>query len=337
MSSARARRERLVAPRVPVDRVVGVLAQVRAGLAGEAVHTCRLRRARGGDGGRLCPAVVGLARRRAHDRVDEHDARAAPCSRARCARGVLGERVERRARRPARGCTTATTRSPQRSSGTPTTTASNTPACAFSTDSTSSGYTFSPPVLIDTEPRPSSVIVPSSSMRGVVAGHRPAHAVDHGERRRGLLRVLVVAERDVPAAGELADDAGAARARGRRRAPCVSSFTRKRGALGIVAARRPTTRLALPAGLRRAVAVDDEHAGQPLDAARASPTARGSRRRRARTRERARRRARGRRACRARRAAGGRTRRRRSRGSCACSRAMSCQSCERVEVAVGRR
>ena len=31
-------RERLLAPRVPVDRVVGVLEQVRAGLAGEAVH-----------------------------------------------------------------------------------------------------------------------------------------------------------------------------------------------------------------------------------------------------------------------------------------------------------
>ena len=33
-------RERLLAPREPVDRVVGVLAQVGAGLAAEPVHTC---------------------------------------------------------------------------------------------------------------------------------------------------------------------------------------------------------------------------------------------------------------------------------------------------------
>ena len=38
-------------------------------------------------------------------------------------------------------------------------------ACDFSAASTSSGYTFSPPVLIETEPRPSTVMVPSSSMR----------------------------------------------------------------------------------------------------------------------------------------------------------------------------
>ena len=42
---------------------------------------------------------------------------------------------------------------------------------------------------------------------GVVARHRPPHAVDHRERRRGLLRVLVVPERDAAAAGELADHA----------------------------------------------------------------------------------------------------------------------------------
>ena len=53
---------------------------------------------------------------------------------------------------------------------------------------------------------------------GVVAGHRPAHAVDHGERGRGLLRVLVVAERHVAAPGELADHADRHRAAGRRRA-----------------------------------------------------------------------------------------------------------------------
>ena len=42
------RRERLVAPRVPVDRVVGVLPQVRAGLVGESVHPSTLRSRRRG-------------------------------------------------------------------------------------------------------------------------------------------------------------------------------------------------------------------------------------------------------------------------------------------------
>ena len=37
--------ERLLAPRVPVDRVVGVLAQVRAGLVGESVHSACTRAA----------------------------------------------------------------------------------------------------------------------------------------------------------------------------------------------------------------------------------------------------------------------------------------------------
>jgi len=47
--------------------------------------------------------------------------------------------------------------------GTPTTTASATAGCCFTASSTSSGKIFSPPELIDTEPRPSSVIVPSAS------------------------------------------------------------------------------------------------------------------------------------------------------------------------------
>ena len=59
----------------------------------------------------------------------------------------------------------ATTISPQRSSGTPTTTQSNTDGCERSTSSTSSGYTFSPPVLMHALPRPSSVTMPSGSMR----------------------------------------------------------------------------------------------------------------------------------------------------------------------------
>ena len=108
-------------------------------------------------GSRACPTATARRCRRGRRR-------AAPCSR-RERRGVTTERVERRRVRPGRGCTTATTRSPHRSSGTPTTTASNTAGCAFSAASTSSGYTFSPPVLIDTEPRPRSVIVPSASIR----------------------------------------------------------------------------------------------------------------------------------------------------------------------------
>lgn len=41
--------------------------------------------------------------------------------------------------------------------------ASNTSGCDFSADSTSSGKIFSPPELMHIDPRPRSVIVPSSS------------------------------------------------------------------------------------------------------------------------------------------------------------------------------
>ena len=64
---------------------------------------------------------------------------------------------------PGTGCTTAATRWPQRSSGTPTTSTSYTAGWSLRTDSTSSGCTFSPPVLMHTDPRPSSTIVPSAS------------------------------------------------------------------------------------------------------------------------------------------------------------------------------
>ena len=64
---------------------------------------------------------------------------------------------------PAYGSTMAVMASPHFSSGTPTTTASATDGWSFSTSSTSSGYTFSPPVLMHTEPRPSSRTVPSAS------------------------------------------------------------------------------------------------------------------------------------------------------------------------------
>src|SRR5439155_21085464 len=81
---------------------------------------------------------------------------------------------------PGRGWTLAGTRSTYRSSGTPTTTASNTSGCDLSAASTSSGYTFSPPLLMHTEPRPSRVIVPSASTMAKSPGttHRaPSAAV----------------------------------------------------------------------------------------------------------------------------------------------------------------
>ncbi len=64
---------------------------------------------------------------------------------------------------PGTGSTTAVIASPNLSSGTPTTTASYTEGCCLSTSSTSSGNTFSPPVLMHTEPRPRRLMVPSSA------------------------------------------------------------------------------------------------------------------------------------------------------------------------------
>ena len=58
----------------------------------------------------------------------------------------------------------AATRWPQRSSGAPTTMASKTSGWDRTADSTSSGKIFSPPELMETDPRPSRVMVPSSSM-----------------------------------------------------------------------------------------------------------------------------------------------------------------------------
>ena len=59
--------------------------------------------------------------------------------------------------------TTATTRLPNVSSGRPTTRQSSTAGWVFTTSSTSSANTFSPPVLTTWDPRPSSVILPSGS------------------------------------------------------------------------------------------------------------------------------------------------------------------------------
>ena len=162
-----------------------------------------------GERGFLRPAVVGLARRRSHGRVDEHDrardlvagevlggsAPAAPRATAGCRRT------------PGRSSTTAVTCEPKRSLGVPTTVASNTAGWRLSAFSTSSGKIFSPPELIDTDPAPVDDDGAVGVDRRQVAGHRVAHAVDHRERRRGLLLVLVVAERDVPAVREHPDPA----------------------------------------------------------------------------------------------------------------------------------
>ena len=114
-----------------------------------------LRRSRAGACSRPC--------RRASARASRRPPRAwAPCTR-RASRGSA--RPARRRRSSARRtlCTSATTISPHRSSGIPTTTQSNTSGCDRSASSTSSGYTFSPPVLMHADPRPSSRIVPSAS------------------------------------------------------------------------------------------------------------------------------------------------------------------------------
>lgn len=89
---------------------------------------------------------------------------AAPCSRMRLCR------AQSRSSSPvtvvsARTATTAATRSPQVSSGTPTTTQSVTPGWESRAFSTSCGCTFSPPVLITPEPRPRNRIAPSASRR----------------------------------------------------------------------------------------------------------------------------------------------------------------------------
>ena len=64
---------------------------------------------------------------------------------------------------PGYGSTRAVIASPKRSSGTPTTAASATVGSDLRTVSTSSGYTFSPPVLMHSLPRPRRCTVPSAS------------------------------------------------------------------------------------------------------------------------------------------------------------------------------
>ncbi len=129
----------------------------------------------------------------------------APCSR-RCASRQCAWISSSVGTRSPRGWMMAATRWPHRSSGAPTTMASSTSGCDRTADSTSSGKIFSPPELIETEPRPSRVMRPVLLDGGEVAGHRVAGPVDGDEDLRGLDRVVVVADRDVAGAGDLADD-----------------------------------------------------------------------------------------------------------------------------------
>ncbi len=84
--------------------------------------------------------------------------------------------------------------------------ASKTPGWVLTAASTSSGKIFSPPELIDADPRPWTVMVPSDSTEARSPGtdHRIPVGV-HREGGLGLGRVLVVADRDPPGAGQPAD------------------------------------------------------------------------------------------------------------------------------------
>ena len=110
---------------------------------------------------------------------------------------------------PPAGSTTAQIVSPKRSSGMPTTTASRTAGWVFSASSTSSGKTFSPPVLMHTEPRPSRCSVPSALTSAQSPG--TLHRLPSNVRNvcAGLDLVLVVAERDEAADGDHAPLAAA--------------------------------------------------------------------------------------------------------------------------------
>ena len=106
---------------------------------------------------------------------------------------------------------------PHRSLGRPTTTASNTAGWALRTCSTSSANTFSPPVLIVTESRPSSSIVPSASTRArspATAWRTPSTV---GKVACVLASVAQVAERHPPGLGQPAE----LRVAGRQRAGAV--------------------------------------------------------------------------------------------------------------------
>ena len=106
---------------------------------------------------------------------------------------------------PGRSWTSATTSSPHRGDGRPHTTASSTAGWVLSAVSTSSANTFSPPVLMHTESRPCSSMVPSGRHRARSPATAWRTAVDHREGRRGLGRVAQVAERHPAGLGQPAE------------------------------------------------------------------------------------------------------------------------------------
>ena len=105
---------------------------LRAASAASSSHRERAQLA----GGAPCPRPSAGASRRT-------GSAAASCTR-RAGRGTTPSARPRRGSGRRSTCTSATTCSPKRSSGTPTTTQSNTLGCLRSSASTSSGYTFSP-------------------------------------------------------------------------------------------------------------------------------------------------------------------------------------------------
>ncbi len=129
----------------------------------------------------------------------------APCSRRRGWRQCSWTASSDGAWRPARGSTMAATRWPKRSSGAPTTMASITSGCDRTTDSTSSGKIFSPPELMQIEPRPRSVTDPSASTVAKSPGITNCSAVDGDEHFGALHGVVVVPDGDVAGAGDLPD------------------------------------------------------------------------------------------------------------------------------------
>jgi hypothetical protein len=105
---------------------------------------------------------------------------------------------------------TAPTVEPHFASGTPTTSASMTSGCALMASSTSSGKTFSPPVLMHLLPRPMKVMRPSASMVAKSPGSTQRRAVAGGDEALvGLRLVLVVAEGQATAARQAPDHAAA--------------------------------------------------------------------------------------------------------------------------------
>ena len=121
----------------------------------------------------LGPLVVGFAVRAAHDLGHEHEPARALVARQRdssAAESSVGRSPTRR-----RGsATTAVTASPKRSSATPTTRQSATSGCAFTASSTSSGKTFSPPLLMHAEPAAEQHDRAVGLDAREVARHRPA-------------------------------------------------------------------------------------------------------------------------------------------------------------------